>query len=819
MANDSEIGIKFSADTSGLAQGMKDASQATREGVAQIQEHFNSLNESFGLITKGFGMVMAALAGGAAFKEFVSDAVAVTKESMALGKALGVSATEASIFRSALASAGVSQDAVAIAGKRLSMSMATGGKSIEALGVATKDSNGNFKDSQTIMLEVNEKLKEFKEGTDRNIEGVKVYGRAWSEVAPMIGKIDTSKMKEAEEKARSLNLIVGQESVAAVKAYGQAQRDAHEVMEGVNRTVGDALIPRLTQLGEWFASVGPQAVEATRGVMATYLVIQDSIAQSAKALWDAVVEMGKGVVKAINEVFGLDSKPMEAMEFFRNLLRLVEIAFIGLRVGIQVSAEFIKGTLQGLMSDLRTFADVAVAALHLDFAGVKDAWQEGTARTEKILSDSMDRMVAIARKGGEDIESAALGSPTAASKVTAIKPGKDGKHSAGADAGTKTPSQVGDWERVNKEAKDSYEYTNGLRQRDLTEDVLYWQSKLAIADKDNGDLLKVEEKLAAAKLAVMKKNFGEAKALTEESINASEKAAIDDLALSKSKYDQQLALGKITQAQMIQIELQNEDQKLAIQRAAQLARIQMAADDPSQNDAALQTQKDKLLEIERAYQVARTNLQTKAAVEDAKYGKQFEDGMASGFNGVIKNFAQGTMTIQNLFLNMGRAVLTAFTDIFAQIAAKWLANKVMQEVGAKVSSLAQIAGNAAVAGSAAFASTAAIPITGPALAPEAAAAAYSGAMSFAKMPGFEVGSWNVPGDMFTKVHAGETILNPGDASKFRSAVDGMSGGGGGDTHNWNIHAVDAQGVRRLLLDNPDAFAAAARHAVRNGHKM
>ena len=82
------------------------------------------------------------------------------------------------------------------------------------------------------------------------------------------------------------------------------------------------------------------------------------------------------------------------------------------------------------------------------------------------------------------------------------------------------------------------------------------------------------------------------------------------------------------------------------------------------------------------------------------------------------------------------------------------------------------------------------------------------------MPGFAVGSWNVPGDMFTKVHAGETILNAGDASNFRGAIDNVGGGGGGETH-LHVHAVDAKSVQRLFMDNGHHIAQALKRQVRN----
>lgn len=55
-------------------------------------------------------------------------------------------------------------------------------------------------------------------------------------------------------------------------------------------------------------------------------------------------------------------------------------------------------------------------------------------------------------------------------------------------------------------------------------------------------------------------------------------------------------------------------------------------------------------------------------------------------------------------------------------------------------------------------------------------------------------------------------------ASIAGAVREMAGGagGGGATHNWHIHAVDGESVRRLFLNHQQALADAMARAVRNG---
>ena len=57
-----------------------------------------------------------------------------------------------------------------------------------------------------IMLDVNKRLATFKEGTDRNIEAQKIYGKGWQEVMPLI-KLNGEVMEDSRRKAEALGLV------------------------------------------------------------------------------------------------------------------------------------------------------------------------------------------------------------------------------------------------------------------------------------------------------------------------------------------------------------------------------------------------------------------------------------------------------------------------------------------------------------------------------------------------------------------------------------------------------------------------------------
>jgi hypothetical protein len=134
------------------------------------------------------------------------------------------------------------------------------------------------------------------------------------------------------------------------------------------------------------------------------------------------------------------------------------------------------------------------------------------------------------------------------------------------------------------------------------------------------------------------------------------------------------------------------------------------------------------------------------------------------------------------------------------------------------SAIKRIAIAAWVAAAEVYQALASIPYVGPFLAPAAAIAAAAAVISFGKnIASAEGGWWEIPGDQIAQVHKNEMVLPAKAAQGVRDLVEGgRAGGGGGMTVN--ISALDGHSVKRVLMDNPSALAAALRNAGRDGVK-
>lgn len=809
--------VKITGDASGAEAAMLKAKEAVNSGVEDIKASLEGLNAGFEKISHAFVAFSAVMAGGSALKEFVSAANESVKESKTLGAAMGITATEASYLRVALGEAHVSQEALQTGASKITKALLTNEDSFKKLGVATRDSNGSFRSTFDIMQDTNAKLRDFKEGTDRNIEGMKIYGRSWTDVAPMVAKFKGI-TEEARQKAEDLNLVIGQEAVDASDKYGKSQQKVKDVMEGISNTIGQAILPRLTNLGNWFDSIGVDAVNAMRIAMEAYLVIQDAITDSVVALWGAVKTSFSAISDVIGSIFGASGVPFSAMNSFKFLLGEIKSAFIVLRTAIQIACELISTSIKLVSNEVETWADVVKAAFHFDWQGINDAFDKGTKKTEQILKDSAQRLKETAIKGGQDIAEA-LSLENKKIVVTPTVKKEGGNKSEGGEKKEDTDKVTKKWELENQEMKNSYAMENDLRARDLAEDVAYWGEKLQHTNLNALERLDVTKKMQEAELAVMKQAKATELALGKLDIDAAKANAEQQLNIERSTAQEQLSLNQITQAQFLAMDAQFEDRRNQIVKDSINQEIALYAKDPNRTEQGLAALNAKLEAQERAHQSAMLQIAMQEHAAELADFNIMQSHIVSLADSGIKSLMNGTLTWKNAYKGILNEMGGAFQDYAKKKLESWITTEKLQSAATAAENAirkgliatgliedkaitttaaeGEITSAAAVAGANAFAATAAIPIVGPELAPAAGAEATASVLSLMGMAGMATGNWNIPSDGITKVHKGETVLNATDAENFRQA---KLGSGGGDVH-LHVNAVDAHSVKRLFNDH------------------
>jgi hypothetical protein len=807
--------VANSAEKAGkrIHETMREASynmaSSTKAATDQMNGHFSKVTESFGKVNAMLAGFTAILAGGAVFKAGIDESNKLTMEANKLGKQFGITATEASILNVAMGDVYVDTDAMLSANQKLVKSLGTNELAFKNLGVATRDQNGNFRSSLDIMLDVNGKLLTFKEGVDRNIEGQKIYGKQWGEVQGIL-KLTTERMEDARKKSEELGLVVGKENVEATANYRSAMNDVGDVLSAMKKSIGDALLPILTELGNWFASIGPEAVMVIKGAI--------------------------GGLAAV---------------------------FYGLKMAVEIVYEVIRLFVRTSVISFLAFADAASKALTLDFAGAKAAWKTGSAMIEEEVAASQQRIIDKAEANSGKLKQL-FSAPTATTKK------EGGEHSEGGDQ-KDGKTQTAAWKaelEAKKEAEGNFFKTS------LAADEAFWNEKLNHVRKGSKDEVSVRHELFAihkqmaqdkfaAEIEAMKGEQAAAHLGGQARINIAAEiarrvgetygweskeymAAIKDIKKAAEDFEkeqQKLDSMKIDRARdhsiaMIgmerdQLGLRKElgqvsDQEEITQLKEMKEREYQIEVQAMQDKIALMKEEgtekqqhlDELAKMKDKHDAEMAQLDIKSVQASKKSWDSVLGAVNGAFEKSITGMIMGTQSLKQAMANINQAILAEFVSMGVKRGTGWIANEAAMlfasrakdtavaasaavgstaVVGVKgVEATAVVGANAAEGAAGAAASQAAIPVIGPGLAIGAFAATMALILGARSMIHSSAGGeWNVPQDRLNLVHKNETILPANIATPLRAMVEGGGGMGGG--HTINITAMDSRDVHRALM--------------------
>jgi hypothetical protein len=790
--------LQFGVDIRELVSGMTAASEAVEASALQMKESLEEVSAAFEMIGTAALAITGILAGGKVFGDMISSTVKLNVESKELGKQFGISATDASVLKIALGSVFLTQDQFSAAAARITRTLNTNEGAFKSLGVATRDQSGALRSTIDIMTDVNARLMTFTEGTNRNVEGVKIYGRGWAEVAPIL-RLTKAAMEEAAVTATELNLQVGQESEAATAAYRSSMEGVHNTIDGIFNAVGQSLLPVLTDLGVWFRSVGPEAIGDVRVAMEGVGTIFSQVGAIIKTLWGVFTDFVSIFRDGIAEMFGGQS--LSALEFFVNALRVVEVAFIALRTGVQITVQYISNEFEYLQDLIAGWSAVLDRAFHLDWAGVKAAWKAGNDKIEADEREHFRKLVDLAQKSADDMNAAIMD-----------QMGKPQTQTPTAKPPTETGSSSGLQKQQDEELAAFGKFLDeesALLEKHHAAEMAMYKEEEAEFGKNAQAKIAIAEQEVAAQERVYGKGSAQAIEAQKHLVEVTQQAAeqIDQIAAVYAKNEEarqreSVAMGQkileekfqnheITSKQLEQGEIELQNRLYQIDEAAV---AQQLANTDAFHDPLKYAQLCAQIEaLEQEHQNKIYQIQQQSVQRDQKLWDQMDKAIQQDFSKSITAMLEGTQTFSQGVKNLEKDL----AETFVQLAAKNIATMIEQAVVGKTIRAQEIQGDAAKAASGAYSAIAGIPYVGPFLAPAAAAVAYAAVLAFDTAEG----GYDIPSGVnpMTQLHQREMVLPQPIADPLRDALaSGVLSGRGGGGGTTIIRANDAKSFARQL---------------------
>ena len=758
---DQEVIVQFKAIVADFLDKMGAAHKGTQEAAQNINKSVEGIGKGFEKLMSTMGALGGILAGGAMFKEALDKTLEWNGEVMKLSRTLGITSEDASGLAVALHHVGIGGDTFTGIAMKMTKQMRANGQAFDTLGVSTKDSNGEWRNTSEVMVDAIEKLNSMKAGTDRNVAAQAMFGGRVGDLTGLL-KLNKDLLEESAEKAKKYHLIVGPEGAAQTREYKEAMKDVQLVTQSLQVQVGNALMPVLLKLGQFLGEAGPSMAEgfgyAIKGVAQVFYVL--------KAVIETIVIALTGAFDEMIIIFTTLGKVMMAVMSgdFKGAVAIGKQGLQEIKAEDEAVAEGIK----------KSWADLAKNS--------KELWTDGPKKKSKAPEgDTL---------GGDD-----------------LKPGKKEK-----------PNIVGEWEAELQKQKALLAQSDGdMAEMSKEDERAFWTGKLALTKQGSAEWVQIRLKMAEDGKAIQKTADDEAKKADKEASDLAKLTRQDEMAAAKNAIEVKRAnlaaavqMGQITHTQELAELKKFHAEELKIEIDALLAEQALHKDDPVKF-AEIQ---NRILAAKRKSNLDIQKINTQAAQEEMKTWTAVAGAITNSLGNALQSLLTKTKSFAGAVQGLFQSLAQSFSKLAMDMAMEWVKGEIIKKAASVSSATTQATGNAVVAGSGAAASAASIPVYGWAIALAAGAAVLAGVMGMKGSIGSAEHGWSIPSGLnpMAQLHEEEMVLPKEESNIIR----GMGKNGSGRAPQIHIHTMDTKSFKQALSRNQGGLLDVLGEALRNG---
>lgn len=832
-----EIQVVITAKFDEVINGLNKLTDQMKSGSEKMQSQMKTLTSVFALsLTNIQGYLESSLRAIVSFTEKSIEAtINFSKEVTKLQRTLDVSSKSAAEYSIAIGDIyGDVEGFLGVMGM-FNRQVANGGEAFKKLGISTTDANGNMKRTEDLFVEVMDKIRQLDTWTERNAAGASIFGRSWGEAARYMG-LTKEAMEDARKKVEELDLAFTKSEQAVLSQYRAAMNDAGDVMLAFKKKISNEVMPVLTDLTTWFtkgATATFKSPEFTSGIKGAVQGL-DTLVTAAKVVIEAFLVMQNTITQVVMNVARAAKSAMKGE--WDNVLAMP------------------KQALSTFQNDIRGFQLSFAEHIGNYQARTKERWNPTPSTPEKIGKSPGRSPVHEKQKKEKEIkieEYSYLPEMKAELEKRKYMESKYREMSK--------EDEIEYWRQnlhnVKIGSKDYIEILkelNHLKHQKRKEDFDAEISELKYVQdqyKNDADAkIQIQEMITAK----MKFVYGERSKQAIESEREEQKLSqeryektiqLQNMQMEREKehkvamidmdndyYQYLYDLGAITYEKLIAKQIEYEAQKYAMERDELEAQLGM--------DNLTLEQKENLLkkeqELEDKYNLKRQQMREDSVKKQKADMEAFYQPLTEAFTESLHGLLAATTgwgdAMKNIWKGLGRFV----DDIIVDMTKKWigaqlqkLATSAMvflkQQVMEKATAASTIATTTAVAntqisaagavgGANATATAAQTPFIGWSIAIPAGLAVLAGIMAL-KSHISAAGGFDIPRGVnpMVQLHSEEMVL----PSKYADVIRGAAENGGFGGGNITIHAVDADSVKRLLLDNNGAVGQALKRYSRN----
>jgi hypothetical protein len=763
----SEVGKGFGNLSQSMKAQLGEISKNISSSVSSSAGAFSSLTDAIGGTRLGMTAFLGVAAAVAASK-LASSSAAMTESVMDLGRGMGVTTNEAQKWKLAAEDVGATQGDVEAAAKGLTRQLKENEEDLNKLGLRTRDLNGNLRPMNELLSDGITVVNGYKEGTDRAQAAQAIFGRGVDGSSRVL-MVNKELLSEMDAEASKLGLTVGADAVQNFKEFDTAVDGGGRAMRGLGNTIGQILMPVITDLVNVFRDIMPAAITVVRGALGGLVSAFHLVKNGVVTVWEV-----------INAMVVTVAEPIRALA--------------------EAIGRAITGDFKGAADAIRGIG-----------TNIGNAWENAMNKMAESSQKTRDRIAAIfmddtlAGNAGGAMGDKGFNAP-GGKKEAAPRAVKEVKGMS--DKELERQQMAGFEEMLALERRAAVQ-KDALRDYTKEQELAFWRERLNTEMMMGNNKLIISKKVADLEVAVWKEQAKQQQGLRLEDARARQEGALSAVDAARQEAQAQLDLGMITQQQMLEMERGFEEQKLEIRRAYLQARL--AEIDPERDPVAYAQISNQIEELERQHRLRLRQIQIE--IQKNSPAENVWQGMRNSFEGALTGMLSGQQKFSQAMKNLWQGIRQS---IAAEIA-KIITAKVAAFMRERVLGVAEVGLNAVKAGSGAAASQANIPIVGPAMALAAMASVMGAVLGLTGSIPSAAKGWSIPAGVnpITQLHEQEMVLPAAESNVIRSLAERGGAGAGGNV------TVELRGASagEFFISNKRELAEALRVAMREGHGL
>ena len=236
--------------------------------IADVARFSNDMNAIRGkmdstgaALSRAGDMVKGALGGMlaglsvAGMGAWIKSAIDAADETSKLGQKIGVTTQDVAGLQMAFRLSGLESGVMTSSMARLSRGVAENNDALKSLGVQTRDTDGNLRNSRDVLGQVAASFQGMEDGTRKTALAVEIFGKAGADMIPLLNG-GAQGLDEMDAMAKKLGLTMNTDTGKQAEKFNDTLDMVKMAGQGVGLQIATQLLPTLTGMaGAFFESV------------------------------------------------------------------------------------------------------------------------------------------------------------------------------------------------------------------------------------------------------------------------------------------------------------------------------------------------------------------------------------------------------------------------------------------------------------------------------------------------------------------------------------------------------------------------------------